>query len=163
MMRISSLFRLRQISQHCFDPSACKQIRKRKIFSFFFPHLHNKSSKKSYSVISYHNLFCISTAHIYILHFILPIFFFFPLPLISIYDRIIELFKPFDIRRSIEVVITSSTRNRVGGKTSRGFESHLLRQRKDSIVLAIGSFFFPFLFPFYLYARFNVPEVAFVN
>ena len=29
------------------------------------------------------------------------------------------------------MVITSSTRNRVGGNTPRGFESHLLRQNKD--------------------------------
>lgn len=29
------------------------------------------------------------------------------------------------------MVITSSTRNRVGGKTSRGFESHLLRHKKN--------------------------------
>ena len=29
------------------------------------------------------------------------------------------------------MVITSSTRNRVGGNTLRGFESHLLRQNKD--------------------------------
>lgn len=34
------------------------------------------------------------------------------------------------LRRSIEVVITSSTRNRVGGNTPRGFESHLLRQMR---------------------------------
>ena len=44
------------------------------------------------------------------------------------------------IRRSIEVVITSSTRNRVGGNTPRGFESHLLRQtRNRSAALPKGS------------------------
>ena len=32
--------------------------------------------------------------------------------------------------RAIEVVITSSTRNRVAGKTARGFESHALRHDK---------------------------------
>lgn len=40
------------------------------------------------------------------------------------------------------MVITSSTRNRVGGKTSRGFESHLLRHPKNH---PNGWFFFVFL------------------
>lgn len=46
------------------------------------------------------------------------------------------------------MVITSSTRNRVGGKTSRGFESHLLRHPKNH---PNGWFFFCFLSPFTTY------------
>ena len=41
------------------------------------------------------------------------------------------------IRRCIEVVITRTTRNRLGGKTSRGFESHHLRHFRG--ISAAGS------------------------
>ena len=42
-------------------------------------------------------------------------------------SRIVREFPPF----SFKVRIATLTRNRVGGNTPRGFESHLLRQNKD--------------------------------
>ena len=44
---------------------------------------------------------------------------------------------PTHLRRCIEVVITRTTRNRLSGKTLRGFESHHLRQFRG--ISAAGS------------------------
>lgn len=41
-----------------------------------------------------------------------------------------------NLRRRIEEVITSATRNRVVGQPARGFESHRLRQRRNSTFFA---------------------------